>query len=653
MSQRKRGRHFTRSAAAIGLFAGAIDIATRSNQAAAASLPVAHWLAPVSGQWVDGSKWSSAPGVPTQDVYEAAIDATGTPYTVTVGQFDVATAARLTLSSDATLHVMNRLDVAYVDGRATTVDGAGTIVLTDADFHNGNSQLTIGAGVTIRGGGTSVIATNNGFINQGTVVADGPGRIFVSGNRWKNQGLVKAVNGGTFDLSGTVEVGGLGAFDSTGGTVKLRGTLLNTGNNLVLDGPGNVLTLAGTISGGSVTTSNGAALRMEPSWSMGLKDILLDSDVQLVENSRLTIVGATTLAPGRKIIATAGGGAAVDFASTFAGEIVAAGGSLQQSGSQSFVYGPGIIVRAAGGDVTIGGNGPTYNRTNNGRLASEVAGKSFLVYGSATTFTNNGTIAVSGGTFLITVQKFLHNGTIDVSGAGTFVTDSTNYANKGIPFNGPNAALNLSGGGTVVAAFVDTLAHPAGFTWTGGTLRITGSGSNFAGTLTVPSGGTLAGGGTITDPVTVSPGGTVAPGASPAILSTGSISFAASATLAAEVNGTTAGPEYDQLNVTGTVVLDDALLDLSFGYAPLLNDAFTLIKNDGTDPITGTFLALDEGATFTETDSLSRVNTLRISYVGGDGNDVVVQAIAVPEPAGVAAGVGLGVLGTTSRRRRR
>jgi hypothetical protein len=60
-------------------------------------------------------------------------------------------------------------------------------------------------------------------------------------------------------------------------------------------------------------------------------------------------------------------------------------------------------------------------------------------------------------------------------------------------------------------------------------------------------------------------------------------------------------------------------------------ERFVLISNDGTDPVTGTFAGLPEGALLSalgpeieESDIVVASNVqFRISYKGGDGNDVV------------------------------
>src|SRR4051812_40619224 len=75
-----------------------------------------------------------------------------------------------------------------------------------------------------------------------------------------------------------------------------------------------------------------------------------------------------------------------------------------------------------------------------------------------------------------------------------------------------------------------------------------------------------------------------------------------------------------QIDVTGTVTLNGAPLGILPAGVPAIGQSFTIIKNDGTDPVIGTFAGVPEGAI---------VNArFRVSYVGGDGNDVVATVVA-------------------------
>src|SRR5262249_31408023 len=140
------------------------------------------------------------------------------------------------------------------------------------------------------------------------------------------------------------------------------------------------------------------------------------------------------------------------------------------------------------------------------------------------------------------------------------------------------------------------------------------------GTVLVGAAGILGGTGTISGPVQVASGGTVAPGTSPGVLATGDVTFTAGSNFNVELNNTTVGTGYDQLNVTGTVTLGGATLNLSGTFAPNVTvfNSFTIINNDSNDAVVGTFAGLPQGAAVA-----FGGGTLYINYSGGDGNDVV------------------------------
>ncbi|MEA2414471.1 MAG: trimeric autotransporter adhesin, partial [Thermoanaerobaculia bacterium] len=79
----------------------------------------------------------------------------------------------------------------------------------------------------------------------------------------------------------------------------------------------------------------------------------------------------------------------------------------------------------------------------------------------------------------------------------------------------------------------------------------------------------------------------------------------------------------DQVQVTGTVNISGVLGVTIASGSPAVGQTFTIIDNDGVDPINGTFASKPEGSMF----SLGG-QTLRISYQGGDGNDVVLAVLA-------------------------
>lgn len=94
----------------------------------------------------------------------------------------------------------------------------------------------------------------------------------------------------------------------------------------------------------------------------------------------------------------------------------------------------------------------------------------------------------------------------------------------------------------------------------------------------------------------------------------------AGSTLAVTLNGTNAATDYDQLNVDGIVTLAGDL-SIATGFTAAANDSFIIIDNVTANAVSGTFNGLTEGAIF-----VADGQAFHISYIGGDGNDVVLTS---------------------------
>lgn len=122
-------------------------------------------------------------------------------------------------------------------------------------------------------------------------------------------------------------------------------------------------------------------------------------------------------------------------------------------------------------------------------------------------------------------------------------------------------------------------------------------------------------------------GGVIAPGMSPGTLTVGNIEWVEGGTYEFEIGKDSA----DQIKAIGSVNLGNGTLKVSLydGAKPTKGKSYIIIDNDGTDKITGIFKGLPEGATFSDANN----GVYKISYTGGDGNDVVLtvqQAPGVP-----------------------
>jgi hypothetical protein len=326
-----------------------------------------------------------------------------------------------------------------------------------------------------------------------------------------------------------------------------------------------------------------------------------------------------------------GGGGGADLAGTggnggFGGGGGAQGGTGGPGGGQA---GPGpnggggggaalggaIFVRD-GASLTIGGGTFTGSAVahgtggaTGGTIGAEIGSDLFLMTSATSTYT----FAPASGETLTFNGTIADDSAASLSG-GTFT-----------PGTGTGAQVFISGPGTVVYTAGHIYSYSGTTTVTNGILRVNGTLSNSA--ILVSGTGTLDGDGFVG---TVSQsGGTVAPGVNGVgTLHTGNISFSADGALAMQF-----GPgngQFDVLQVTGTVNLGDVIFAGAAisGFNPADGTSFTIIDNDGTDAIVGTFAGVNEGAA---------VNiggrAFMVTYQGGsDNNDVVVTAVANGTP---------------------
>jgi hypothetical protein len=118
--------------------------------------------------------------------------------------------------------------------------------------------------------------------------------------------------------------------------------------------------------------------------------------------------------------------------------------------------------------------------------------------------------------------------------------------------------------------------------------------------------------------------GRVSPGESPGNLSASTVLLPNGGILNIELNGLTPGTGYDRLTASGTVTLGGTL-NASLGFTPAQGDSFIILNKTSGGPISGTFSGLPQDATFAMGGLL-----FQISYVGGNGNDVVLTRVPAP-----------------------
>ena len=123
----------------------------------------------------------------------------------------------------------------------------------------------------------------------------------------------------------------------------------------------------------------------------------------------------------------------------------------------------------------------------------------------------------------------------------------------------------------------------------------------------------------------VAAGGGLSPGdTATGILGTGNLALATGARYVVQLNGDAAGTGYDQTSVTGTVALDGAELVLTGSRVVHDGTTIVILKNDGTDPVSGRFVGLAEGDAVAVNGVVYHITYSYNAETGqfGNGNDI-------------------------------
>ena len=522
----------------------------------------------------------------------------------------------------------NLQDVAA--GGALTKGGTGQLTLSGAAANTFTGATTVNDGV-LQLNKTAGIDALAGSLTIGDGAGGAASVLWSANNQLPNTTAVTIASDGTLNLNGLAET--IGHLSGVGAVTLGAGTLTTgdasttvysgiiSGSNLTVQGSG-VFTLSGVNTHSGTTSLTGGTL------SFGNNSALGTSAFSISNGTTIRATATRTIGNAVSVVANAG---------------------FTIDGAQDLTLSGTINLNAGTSVITVSNTGKTTTFSNivsNGALTK--TGADLLVLSGANTYAgtttvNGGTLRLSGGAAIVdtgsislanTVGVVLDVATAEIVGSLTGGASSSVTLNAGLTTGGNNSSTNydgvISGGSGLTKAGTGVFTLTAANTYTGATvinngdLRVTGS-TAAASAVTINSGGTLSGTGTVGGSVTVTATntGTVSPGSgAPGKLTVGSVSFSdANATFVAQLNGTTAGTQYDQLSA-GTVTLNNCTLNASLGFTSAVGDTFRIIDNTGGGAITGTFNGLAEGASVT-----IGGRAFTISYVGGTGNDCVLTRV--------------------------
>ncbi|HYV19767.1 MAG TPA: MopE-related protein [Verrucomicrobiae bacterium] len=503
--------------------------------------------------------------------------------------------------------------VGVLNQSAGVLGGAGTVTASAASAWSGGTMTGSGEttfnGALSLSGTTKVLSAGRRLTTNGTTTWTGTGDIQTCTT---GQTCV-ITNTGTWDIQSdrtiNLAAGGTAAFVNNGTVRKTAGTGV-TAFAIAMNNA-NVADI--TASGGTLAFDNGGTSTGSFTGAAG---------------TTLRFGGAATLNTGSSIAAPA-----VTF--PINGSVVNINGSYNATtstsvGSGTVNFNAAATVASLGTTLTLSNgtlnlsSGEPIGVTTLNMSAGTLTGSDIVTASGASTWsggfmggvgttTYNGALTLSGGTKVLNGGRHLTtNGTTTWS-TGAIQTCTTGLTcvivNGGTWDLQSDAVINLSGGGTStfvnngtlkktggtgISAFASsfstsgavqstsgTLSFQAGYTQTAGTTLLNG-GNLTANTPLSIQGGMVQGTGTITGGMT-SVAGHVVPGQSPGLLTVaGNYIQQVQGSLDVEIGGTTAGTQYDQLNVAatgGAATLGGRLnVTLANGFVPSLGQTFTIVN---------------------------------------------------------------------------
>ena len=482
-----------------------------------------------------------------------------------------------------------------------------SVVFGGAYNVNGNA-VTLTQGFT-----TSIFSVNWGLP---TAISSAATAFNIGGGVW----MGSAISGsGGIDKTGTGNLF-LAAGNSYGGTTTIEAGTLEAGNNNSLGfSAGNTVVDSGAALIADVGTTISEPITLNGNGVSGTPGALEAGQASTIGIGTTNAVwaGAITLASDATLGSDPGGRSAQQQPSSLIVTGVISGSANLAIGANCSVVFSGSSANTYTGTTTVNGNLSLDDSGGNAvpgalditggtvqlQLSNQIADSASL------TIDTSGTLSL--GASNETIASLTGSGAI--SGSGT-LTLNTSVSN---PFSGQiTGSVNVNVTGTGILTLNGSSANT-----TNGTITVS-SGGQFAidgsaplGTLNFTSASRLYGTGTI-GTLNMS-GGHLDPGD----VGPGTLNVIGNANLAAgsDLRWSASSSATSELDVRGHVTLGGAFAinSLASGYVPIQNAVYTLINNQGAQPVSGTFSGLAEGAVY-----VALGDDWRISYKGGDGNDV-------------------------------
>jgi len=655
--------------------------------------PAAHtWIANGVGNWNDPASWAGGSIPLANEVGHVSVAFT-TPSVVNVNVVDpgleineitfASGGTNVILNTGLRVAIENFVQTITSDTPGNQINGPATLTFVG----NGNQDVFVGAGDSLllnaptagaggfnkTGAGTLQLAGASTLAGtvialEGTTLLTGSADLVnlrVGDGNLNNGAPTLAVSAGAnpsvdvlrVDADGTVSIGNNAVFLAdavTLGSASGGGTIQGAGTFRLGVGAG--LTVVASATASQITSGLSIGSPFSPSFTVpdvvNGPDLIVsgvvsgtngftkagDGTMRLGGAQANTLSDTITVADGTLEIGGAAGVTAV------ADNLLVQGGIAQPAAVRQLFS--NVIANTS--DVTVGFLG-TYNQ--NGMVE---------VFESLTV-TDDGVYQIGNGVLGVSNGLTLTNGDITLGATGILIPSPNIFVNPDGPFLSnqiSGGSIDLTGGRTVNVsgnavltvtsaltfgpltkvgpgelALVGTATQPAAVSASAGTLTVGGGRPNT--TVSVSGTAFLRGAG-ITDDITLT-GGSFQPGDSQGNeFATADFAASNGGRLVYAVFSPTDG---NQLVASGAVSLAGSTLTfISLADVPV-GTTFMFINKTSPGAVTGTFAGVPEGGTVIDAGA-----TYRVSYVGGDGNDVtatrVLSTLTALVPSATSAPVG-------------
>ena len=259
----------------------------------------------------------------------------------------------------------------------------------------------------------------------------------------------------------TLAVGFGGRIDNAAQTLNL------SGNSLLLAG--------GTLSGGTLTRSGAERAAVAAGRDGAIDGVTIAMPLAVERSARLFSAGDIVLNNGQVVVESSAGSRSIVYfnfagpaAVTGAGEIRFTGGGTHGSvamPSGGLTIGPNVTARTDGGNGSFGDPfNPSGPLVNQGSIRSQSPGNYVRIDG---TFTNHGTVRVTGGGSFAAERGFTNHGTFAVGTATAARVTLFGLLNHGTVALDGTLIVRRAPGSTITELLPQLVSGYAGGAWNG------------------------------------------------------------------------------------------------------------------------------------------------------------------------------------------